>query len=111
MLYDAGVTALSKGAMEAIDCELRTSIVPRQSKNDTLSYSRRTEISTMSSMRIRVEKFICINIVKQRFHILAKILPLADLGMMDDIFYCCCRLSSDWDFLQFAARVLRCEFA
>ena len=52
-----------------------------------LNHVQRSNNFKVSSVRIRVENFI--GIVKQRFHILRKPLPLVDLGMMDKIFYSC----------------------
>jgi hypothetical protein len=86
-MYDAGASARSKSASLLAGCSLVTSGISRKSKSDSLSYQQRSNNFQVSSMRIRVENFI--GIVKQRFKVLGKILPMHDLGMMNKLVYAC----------------------
>jgi hypothetical protein len=87
LLYDAGVTTRTKTAAMLAGFEVVTSGIVRKSKLNPLSHIQRSHNFKVSSIRIRVENFI--GIVKQRFRILGRPLALADLGMMDRIFYTC----------------------
>lgn len=85
LLYDAGVSAPTKTAAMCAHCDLVCSGIVRKSKESNLSARQRDVNFSYSSLRIRVENFI--GIVKHRYKSLGKVLPLDDLGMMDDIVY------------------------
>lgn len=86
-LYDAGVSHRTQTAAATAGFKLGLSGIVRKSKDNPLSFAQRSTNFRVSSLRIRVENFI--GIVKQRFRVLNKPLAMADLGMMDNIFYSC----------------------
>ena len=86
LLYDAGVTSKTKSALLKAECDLVTSGIVRNNKNNHLSFQQRAKNFAVSSLRIRVENFI--GIVKNKNRILTKVMPLVDIGMMDKIVYC-----------------------